>query len=820
MRYRVYFLIYILIWFVASACGNTPPPATPEPSPPLPSATPSDSISKVRVGIFPDSPPFEFKKDGNLNGFDIDLMNAIAGEAGFEIEFVETRNWGAIFRDLANGKFDAVISSATITDERKQLVDFSDPYFNAGQVIVIKEGSAITGPADLNGRTVGVLQGSTGETWLLSNTTSLPSTYDNAGVLFESVINNQVEAAIYDNAVVLQYIKDNPGAGLIKLDSLLTDELYAIAVSKDQPQLLGAINQALKVMQESDVYDQIYAQWFTGNPPTLPTPSNEQPAPETPSSTVAGGVTIQIVYGSEKQAWLEPLIQLYNQAGRTTPQGVTIAVEATAMGSIESVEEILAGKLQATVWSPASSLYVPLAQAEWQQRYSTDMMMNEPRSLVRSPVVIAMWEPMAQALGWPDTPLGWNAIHSLSGKSWAEYGHPEWGEFKFGHTHPEHSNSGLSALLAEAYAGAGKQNDLTREDLERPEVRQFIAQIEDSIIDYGRTTGFFSNRMFDCTIGGPDYLSAAALYENLVVQERNCPNDPRVVAIYPSEGTFWSDHPYVILNAPWVSDEQKAAAEDFATFLLDTPQQQRALESGFRPADTTIPLSAPLTVENGVNPDEPSVLLGIPSAEVIKYAQQVWRESKKVADIVVVMDTSGSMVEDDKIGQAKDALSNFVNLLSDQDRLKIITFSRSIDTLTELSPLGEKRTQVQEQIAGIQPEGPTPLYDAVIGAYNDLKANGDPNRIRAIVVLTDGRDERIGDNNEILPGSTSTQEQMLEAIQIGAEGGNAIKLFTIAYGAGADSEVLQRMAQTTGGEQFDAGTETIRLVYEQIAIFF
>jgi Ca-activated chloride channel family protein len=811
----------------------------------------SDDGGVIRVGVFPDPCPFECAgADGELVGFDIDLMQAIAHEAGFDIEFVQTRDWEAIFRAVDEGKFDVVISSATILEEREQWVNFSDPYFNAGLAITVQEGSTIAGPADLDNQQVAVLGGSTGETWVAENTKAEAVVYSTVTEMFEELEKGNVDAVVIDSPFAMEMVREK--SDLTMRTPLLTQEWYGIAVSKERPELLAQINEALATVQRSGEYERIHREWFgsapgemiasgaDGEPSTTDASSgtgteetasegteasaeatgNEESAAS--AETAADEVTISIVYGSEKQEWLEPLVEAYNQAAHQTPGGSTIVVSATAMGSIESAEAIVAGTLQATVWSPASTLYVPLAEEGWQAAgHSSELIVETPQELVRSPVVIAMWEPMARALGWPDTSLGWSTIHDLAGTDWAEYGHPEWGTFKFGHTHPDRSNSGLAALLAEAYAGAGRQENLSTANLNTGDVRAFVSQIETSIIDYGRSTGFFARRMFDCEIGGPSFLSAAVLYENLVAaQEQTCAGQPRLVAIYPQEGTFWSNHPYVILNAPWVSAEQKTAAQDFAAFLLARPQQERALQSGFRPAVAGIPLEAPMDAEHGVDITEPRVVLEVPSAEVIQYAQTMWRETKKAADVVVVMDISNSMWAEDKIGQAQQAMLRFIEMLGDTDRLQIVVFNDSITTLSPLSPLGEKRAELERQIMSIQPAGPTRLYDATLAAYTTLKTEGDPAHIRAVVVMTDGKDELIAADGTVLPGSEQTLADVLAQIHIGEEGGNAVKLFTIAYGSEADREVMQQMAQTTGGEQFDAGVETIRKVYEQIAVFF
>ena len=532
-------------------------------------------------------------------------------------------------------------------------------------------------------------------------------------------------------------------------------------------------------------------------------------------SLVPGGtLTIKIVYGSEKQQWLEPLVKQYNDAKNKTAGGKIIVVEATAMGSIESVRGIMDGTLQPTVWSPASSVYIPVANTEWKKSHTEDLVSGTPKDLVLSPVVIAMWRPMAQALGWPGKALGWADIAQLatSADGWKTYSHPEWGQFKFGHTHPAYSNSGIVSIIAETYAGLNKQRGLTEADLQAPELKKFVSDVESSVIHYGTSTGFFAERMFG---NGPSYLSAAVMYENLVVTQESKrlggqSSQIPVVAIYPKEGTFWSNHPYVILNTAWVTAEQKEAAGLFENFLLDKPQQLKALELGFRPADPSIPLASPLDTQHGADPTQPQTILEIPSAAVIEGIQNLWRQTKKPVDLIVVMDISGSM-GGDKITSARSSLMQFVQKLDDRDRLQINLFSTDISTITPLSDLGGKRQQVLDSVSGIFEGGDTKLYDATLQAYQELQKNGDPKHIRAVVVLTDGQDTV----------SINTLDDINKEINASAgEGGNAIKIFTIAFGDGADKEVLKKIAEPTGGKEYDSSPENIQKIYDDIATFF
>jgi Ca-activated chloride channel family protein len=358
------------------------------------------------------------------------------------------------------------------------------------------------------------------------------------------------------------------------------------------------------------------------------------------------------------------------------------------------------------------------------------------------------------------------------------------------------------SIIAETYAGLGKQRGLIESDLNSPELKEFMTEVESSVIHYGTSTGFFGDRMFE---RGPSYLSAAVLYENLIVaQETERINGQSsqipVVAIYPKEGTFWSNHPYVIVNAPWVTAEQREAAGLFEAFLLDKPQQLKSLEYGFRPADPSIPLTAPLDTQHGVDPNQPQTILEVPSAPVIEGIQELWRETKKPVDLIVVMDISGSM-EGDKITTARSSLLQFVQKLDDRDRLRIDLFSSDISTLTPLTPIGQKRQQVLDSVSGIFEQGNTSLYDAVLRAYQDLQAEGDPKHIRAIVVLSDGQDT----------ASISTLDEVTAQIQATeSEGGNALKV----------KIVLEAIAIPSGGRQYDSSPETIQKIYDEIATFF
>jgi len=227
------------------------------------SACGGDGLGTVKVGTNAEYPPFEFvNEEGTITGFDIELMEAIAEEAGFEYELVNTR-WDGIFVALASGEFDAVISAATITPERAEQVNFSDPYFNAGQRIAVKaDNDAIQGPEDLEGLKVGVQLGTTGDIFLSEQTGADVQRYDENTLAFEALNNGDLDAVMADGPTAAEVLQSNPEMDLKLVDGVFTEEQYGIAVNQEETDLLEAINEGLAAIKENGEYDEIYDKYF------------------------------------------------------------------------------------------------------------------------------------------------------------------------------------------------------------------------------------------------------------------------------------------------------------------------------------------------------------------------------------------------------------------------------------------------------------------------------------------------------------------------------------------------------------------------------
>jgi Ca-activated chloride channel family protein len=538
----------------------------------------------------------------------------------------------------------------------------------------------------------------------------------------------------------------------------------------------------------------------------------ERPAQE--ASTVSSdpdALHLLFTYGSEKEAWIAEVTRRFNEERHRTATGKVIAVEAVPQGSGELIEDLAAGVRQAHLTSPASALFVQLGNAQSRARTGKDLI-GETRNLVLSPLVIAMWRPMAEALGWPGKRIGWGEILAVvrDPGGWSSRGHPEWGAFRFGHTHPEYSNSGLLSLLAEAYAASGKVAGLTLADLAKPDTARTVAAIESAVVHYGSSTGFFGKRLFE---GGPGYLSAAVLYENMVIEsygpQYHLPLP--VVALYPKEGTFWSDHPVGLVEREWVTPEHREAAELYIDYLLARPQQETALRFGFRPAAVEVPLGAPIDAAHGVDPKEPQTTLEVPPVGVVDATLTLWRRNKKRSDITLVLDRSGSMKEERRMENAQAGARQLVELLDTEDIFSLLAFSDRLDWVVSGEPLATARAKVLGAVASTFAEGGTALYDAVAAAYDRKLAEvrREPRRIAAIVVLTDGDDT----------DSALDLEALLTKVRAGDES-RGVRVFTIAYGDGANRKVLEAIADATEAKFYRGSPSNIRTVFREISTFF
>jgi Ca-activated chloride channel family protein len=468
------------------------------------------------------------------------------------------------------------------------------------------------------------------------------------------------------------------------------------------------------------------------------------------------------------------------------------------------VEEALGETPRFQAMTPDSSLWTDQLDRRWaaQQQIEEGAIapsrISESVRYAVSPVVLAMWEDVARDLGWPEQPVGWQTIQSRAAND---------AEFRW--SHPSTSQaSGLLATLAEFYAGAGKTRGLTVEDATAQSTLDYVSAIERTVKFYGEGETSIMERIQQ---DGRDFLDAFVAQEHLVVNyNRQSPSD-RLVAVYPDEGTLWADHPLVLLESSVLTDNQRQTFKAFRDFVQSPEAQQIVLAAGFRPADLSISLDgSPISPANGVDASEPQTTLQMPGPAVVDVVQNAWQYTKRKTNVFLVVDTSGSM-EGEKLAAAQAALREFLDQIKgNQEQVGLVEFSSTVNNIDPLDELGNNRQRLASTIDNLAAGGNTALLDGIRAAYVRLQQEGDSERINAIVAMTDGLE-----NN-----SSIDLYQLQQEIQRGNRDGVPVVIFAIAFGDDADYEVLQAIADASGGQVRQGNLETIRQLYKILSSYF
>jgi len=313
----------------------------------------------------------------------------------------------------------------------------------------------------------------------------------------------------------------------------------------------------------------------------------------TPTSTV----TVNFAYSTEKDAWLAAAAQAFNSKNiMLANSNKLIQVALGDSGSLDVGDKILNGESKPVAWSPASDLELNRLDYQWQQKYGQSINATSTalsaRSLVSSPLVFAVWRDRAAVLLQKYHRIDWDTIYNalLLPNGWRDLGQPAWQAINLGQTRPNTSNSGLLSIMLMTYEHTKKQI-LSPDLVNDPNLWNYIGIFEKAVNEFGLSSGtYFSETI----IANPPSAHAITMtYENLVLlyqKDAQLRGGEPLQIFYPSLNAV-STHPYVILDAPWVSDDQKMAAQQFRDFLLSPDQQLQALNYGFRPYDPNIQLT-------------------------------------------------------------------------------------------------------------------------------------------------------------------------------------------------------------------------------------
>lgn len=259
----IMFVLFISFALVLSACGTSKESSNDEGN------KSQDTKKTLRVVTDAAYAPFEYMDKGDIVGFDIDFITAVAKEAGYEVK-IEHVGWDPIFVEIEGKQADLAVSAVTINDERKQSYDFSSPYFLSTNKILVKEGSPIKSAEDLKGKVVAVQNGTTGqeaaESILGKNSPSLKK-FENNVLAIQELLAGGADAVVADNTVVEEYAKNNPQDKLIVIEDAdaFEAEFYGILFPKGS-KLVKEFDEALQAIFDNGTYTKVYEEWFGSKP--------------------------------------------------------------------------------------------------------------------------------------------------------------------------------------------------------------------------------------------------------------------------------------------------------------------------------------------------------------------------------------------------------------------------------------------------------------------------------------------------------------------------------------------------------------------------
>ena len=510
-----------------------------------------------------------------------------------------------------------------------------------------------------------------------------------------------------------------------------------------------------------------------------------------------GAEVVDLVANSSLAPWLNAAVADFNAEELETAAGNPVYVQLELVEAGQTVVDITSGKAAPTLWIPDDKVWADLLADKGNLNFQEDC-----RSVAESPLVIAFWRPIAEALGWPGRSLGWLDVGSLAAdpSAWNYYSGGQFGEtLQLGHTHPGLSGSGVATLIALVQAAETEETAVAASVVEKPVVQASVNAFEAAVSWFSSSTDELGRTMSD---RGSNYLGAAVMYESTVVHYGA--GEVSIVPIYPFEGTFVAQHP-ACLNAA-ADPEKRAAAELFREYLLTAEAQQLAVSKGLRPVNAAVSPGPPLDSSRGIDLEQPEVVFESPRVETVYAVQDLWQSARKDVNLVMVLDVSGSMAGD-KLRSAQEAAIQFVNHMGEDDYISIVAFSTTSEVLLSHERIGSERERVINVLQKLQPDNYTAFYDAVGDAASILAQTSSSETSNVIVALTDGLDN-------------SSEKYSFGPDLIAAASANNTTICTIAYGKDADERILTELALQARGSFYQGDEANIDTIYQEMSAAF
>lgn len=517
--------------------------------------------------------------------------------------------------------------------------------------------------------------------------------------------------------------------------------------------------------------------------------SNEESGPP------RNATVVDVAANTSLRPWLEGVVNTFNESELETSDGKPVYVTLQSVEAGEAATALAAGEIAPAVWIPDDPVWTNVLADQGNPNYQGDC-----ASLGSSPLVLAMWRPLAESLGWPGLPLGWLDVGSLAAdpSTWKFFSGGRFGDsLRLGHTHPGLSGSGAATLLAIVQAAEAKPEAVTVQDIQQPIVQASVGAFEGAVSWFSHSTDSLGQTMNE---RGSDFLGAAVLYESTVVYY----GGGQIVPVYPLEGTFVATHPACVNEGTDL--ETITAARFFRDYLMDEPAQAAALAAGLRPINSNVPLGAPLDDAHGVDWSQPEVVFNPPTVAAVYAAQELWQAARKPVNLVMLLDTSGSMAGD-KMENARASAVQFVEQMGDADYLTLVAFSTFPDVIINHQQIGPARDKIVRAIEGLVTDGDTSLYDAIGDGATLIAETTSPRTTNALVVLSDGLD-------------TASYRYGFDETLMQAAAGHDTTVFTIAYGSDADENLLAELANRANGNFYRGDEASIAAIYEEMSAAF
>jgi Ca-activated chloride channel family protein len=530
-------------------------------------------------------------------------------------------------------------------------------------------------------------------------------------------------------------------------------------------------------------------------------------------TTCTGSVTASVVASPATATLLEGLATKWAETDPTVAgQCVHVAVSArdtAVMAQALGTEWDAKTGLPPDVWVPDSTAWVRRASTA---AIAERMMPDLQPSLARTPSVLAVPKPMAEALGWPDGEISWqDMINKVAAdpQGWAKYNQAGWGKFKFGMSDPLQSTAGLLALMA--ILDGNDDGEVT------PDEQATLARLKQERAVYTDTTAQLLDGLSKADKDGAEaalqYVSAfPALEQDVLTYNKSNPHTP-LVAVYPSNGSADADNPYLILEAPWAQKDKQETAKAFLAYARGPDGRKVFLDAGFRdPNRVGGPALSGSTFAARIKTVPRAVLL----PESVKQSMDTWTALTRPTNVLLVLDVSGSMNEQvpgtgkTRMQLAKDAAHAAVALFDGDVDAGLWVFSTKQNGTTDyrqLVPIGRvgdpvsgkpRRDQMLSAVDKLAATGDTGLYDTAAAAQQAVVDAYQPGATNLVVLMTDGK-------NDDSTGGLSI-DALRTKLQANAASDKKVPIVTVGYGNDADFASLQDISRVSGGTLYTSKT--------------